>query len=51
MDQELQTERLAVAPVGLPLVAFGADAGLLLRVRLWIAAAALLTKFVLIDGA
>lgn len=50
VDQELQTERLAIAPVGLPLVAFGADAGLLLRVWLWIAAAALMTKFVLIDG-
>lgn len=50
VDQELQSERLAVKPVGLPLVAFGADAGLLLRVWVYIAVAALLTKFVLIDG-
>ena len=50
VDQELQSERLATQPVGLPLVAFGADAGLLLTVWLWIAAVALMTKFVLIDG-
>ncbi len=51
VDQELQSERLAIDPIGLPLVAFGADAGVLLRAWLWIAVVALLTKFVLIDGA
>ncbi len=50
VDQELQLERLAIDPVGLPLVAFDADPGLLLRVWLWIASVALLAKFVLIDG-
>eukprot|EP01046_Picozoa_sp_COSAG06_P013484 COSAG06_NODE_818_length_12113_cov_9.211670_10_plen_77_part_00 len=39
-----------IDPVGLPLVAFGADEELLLRVWLWMAVTALLIKFLLLDG-